>query len=251
MGLAPRTEFNERRRMIATKEKELVVLPPTTEKPDLQDFLGTYIRQRNEALATYEWIKGKLDGNQDWEWRRTIQSLETVCKALDAGFDPITPPRNWASGQLLQYLAPIPEQVRKAIDKAEPVFEQAQILIYDPNREHFARPRKTDPMAVGFVDLADNRLHFLIGLWDLAADLKFIKGSKRFRQARRNVDDVIRAAQPNLLSPTPWAQGEFSTMPTIQYNSTVWSDKAAEWNNLSVSPSAAGWVAKMTNYTTS
>lgn len=177
--------------MIELREKEIAVIEPSTEKLELKTYLDTYIRQRNQMVSTYEWMKPKLNAMQCHEWDRTIKALETVCKVLDAGFDPIAPPKNWASGLLIQYLAPIPEQVREAIDRAEPIFGRDRILIYDPNAEHFQRPRKTDPLAIGFIDLAAQRLHFLIGQWNLEADLKFIKGSRRLQQAGRAVDNVI------------------------------------------------------------
>ena len=150
-------------------------------KPSVIDYLDTYSRQYNDMIATFIWIKDKLSSSQIAEWRQTIRSLEQICRALDSGFDPVTPPKNWSSGQLVQYLAPIPENVRKQIDLAEPVFGRQQILIYDPNPEHFRRPKVRDPMAVGFVNLTDLRIHFLIGAWDLAEDLKFIELPKEKR----------------------------------------------------------------------
>lgn len=144
-------------------------------KPELTEYLTTYLKQYNQMAETYAWINSKLDKQQRQEWERTIHSLKIVVLALDAGFDPITPPLSWVSGQLTQYLAPIPEQVRKQIDLAVPIFGEQQILIYDPNIEHFRRPRQTDPLVIGFVNLAMERLNFLIGKWDLNADLKFIE----------------------------------------------------------------------------
>jgi hypothetical protein len=38
----------------------------------------------------------KLDAARKREWNRTIEALRDVCRVLDAGFDPITPPKNWA-----------------------------------------------------------------------------------------------------------------------------------------------------------
>ena len=158
-------------RLLDVKEKENI-------KTSLIDYLDTYARQYNEMVDTFAWIQDKLSYDQKRAWQDTIRSLEVICRALDTGFDPIVPPKNWSSGQLIQYIAPIPENVRKQIDLAEPIFSRQQILIYDPNPEHFRRPKVRDPMAIGFVNLTDQRIHFLIGSWNLAEDLKFIEFPK-------------------------------------------------------------------------
>lgn len=174
-----------------TPPKSLELVEPSTEKTELREFITTYLQQHNEMAATFEWLRPKLERQQREEWERTVRALEVVVRALDAGFDPTTPPKNWASGQLVQFLAPIPEHVRDNITRAEPIFGLAHILIYDPNTEHFSRPRKTDPLALGFVDLAAQRLHFLIGQWDIKADLKWIEGSPRLNQASQAVGQVL------------------------------------------------------------
>jgi hypothetical protein len=51
-------------------------------------------------------------------------------------------------------------------------------------------------MAFGFVDLANQRLHFLVGQWDLAADLKFIEGSQKLDTAGRAVQDLTEIFRP-------------------------------------------------------
>ena len=179
-----------------------------------ETFLDSYRRQHSEMSSTYMWMKPRLTTAQRGEWERTINALDTVVKALEAGFAPITPPRNWASGVLLQYIAPIPEGVRESISQAEPIFGLGRILIYDPNTEHFQRPQNYDPMAIGFVDLATQRLHFLIGLWDIKADLKFIEGTRRIEGARRTVEGLIGRAREN------W--GPRTTPPAE--NTSVWAD---------------------------
>ena len=164
----------------------------TTEdvKEELREFLDTYASQYKEMTETYKWIKDKLNREQRLEWERTVEAPRDICKALDLGFDPATPPRNWASGQLVQYVAPIPADVREKIDLAEPIFGRNRILIYDPNKEHFQRPKVVDPIVLGFIDLARERLHFLIGQWDLKADLNFIKGTKITSPINRVADRV-------------------------------------------------------------
>lgn len=204
-------------------EEGIELLGGSEVKVELGDYLDTYIRQHNDLLATFRWIRDKLNEGQRREWQRTITALKDVCLALDAGFDPVTPPRNWSSGQLLQYLAPIPDHVRDAIDRAEPIFGTGRLLVHDPNAEHFVRPRITDPMVTGFIDLADQRLHFLVGQWDLATDLKFIKGQKaqrdveRASQNVRGVINTIRRAEdyaPRPLPALPYVHLVHPTTPT-------------------------------------
>jgi len=217
--------------MLEQETKVATLIEPTTDK--LRDYLDTYLSQHNEMSQTYLWLKSKLTSDQIREWERTIDALLTVTRALDAGFDPITPPKNWASGLLIQYIAPIPQHVREAIDKAEDIFGRHRILIYDPNEEHFQRPRKTDPMAVGFVDLARQRLHFLLGAWDIKADLKWIDGIPRqLDEASRRVGEVI--------SPFIMPQGSSSpnvniitvgdTTTSGQYTPAYWGNQAT-WSS--------------------
>jgi len=233
---------------IEVKEKEKI-------KPALVDYLNTYATQYNDMIATFIWMQDKLNSSQKEEWRRTIRSLGTICRALDLGFDPIRPPRNWSSGQLVQYLAPIPEIVRKQIDLAEPIFGKQQILIYDPNPEHFRRPKVRDPMAIGFVDLTDQRLHFLVGAWDLAEDLKFIELPKERKS--NPVDRSIVAitdfnkhmmelqeqqkqwVQPYVLPQTTWVDNTYINKPEwLVRPSTIYSG-------------ASGTVSSVTNDVTS
>lgn len=175
---------------ISIAEKSITITDSNCVKLELKDYLTTYVNQYNQMVETFEWMKDKLDYSRKQEWERTIHSLKTICMALDAGFEPKEPPRNWSSGQLIQYLAPIPEKVREAITKAEPIFGNSQILIYDPNTEHFSRPRSYDPMAFGFINLANQRHHFLIGAWDLDKDLKFINIPKRKNALANSADNI-------------------------------------------------------------
>lgn len=180
--------------MIEVKEKEIVLVSKEGVSEGLSDYLSTYVKLYNDSMETYSWMKEKLNNTQKSEWERTIKSLREICLALDAGFGPVTPPRNWASGQLFQYVAPIPQHVRDWIDKAEPIFGLNRILIYDPNVEHFKRPKQTDPLAVAFVDLAEDRIFFEIGRWDIDGDLKFIdvrKDSRRISKTAESVRQVV------------------------------------------------------------
>jgi hypothetical protein len=181
-------------KLIEVKEKEIVLVSKDGVSEGLSDYLSTYVKLYNDSMETYSWMKEKLNTTQRNEWERTIKSLREICMALDAGFGPVTPPRNWASGQLFQYVAPIPQHVRDWIDKAEPIFGLNRILIYDPNVEHFKRPKQTDPLAVAFVDLAEDRIFFEIGRWDIDGDLKFIdvrKDSKRISKTAESVRQVV------------------------------------------------------------
>ena len=216
--------------MIEVKEKTLELVKVEDIFPELGDYLKTYVQQYNQMVETYEWMKAKLNTTQRLEWEKSIKALKDVCLALDAGFSPTTPPRNWASGQLIQYMAPIPQHVREAIDKAEPIFGRSRILVYDPNVEHFQRPKKLDPLAIGFVDLAEQRLHFLIGQWDLASDLKFIEGQKLnempIERASQNVRQTIDILLPQLPSSTfPWPSKQ--THPV--YTTPKWGTGAGKW----------------------
>ena len=180
--------------MIEVKEKEIVLVSKEGVSEGLADYLSTYVKLYNDSMETYSWMKEKLNNTQKSEWERTIKSLREICMALDAGFGPVTPPRNWASGQLFQYVAPIPQHVRDWIDKAEPIFGLNRILIYDPNVEHFKRPKQTDPLAVAFVDLAEDIIFFEIGRWDIDGDLKFIdvrKDSRRIAKTAESVRQVV------------------------------------------------------------
>lgn len=216
----------------------------------LKDYLQTYQAQLEGMEATFAWAKRRLTPQQRQEWERTIESIKVVCRVLDAGFEPINPPRNWSSGVLNQYLAPIPEAVRERIDRALPVFGPQHILIYDPNEEHFSRPKHTDPLVVGYCDLAQQRLHFLIGQWDLGADLKFIKGERRDRAVQTT---MRRLGQVISMGPLP-ASGGSTTMPIMPYIGTISTTaKGTEWlsqtkHRASYSTSDH-WVANMTAFT--
>ena len=173
-------------------------------KTDLVDYLETYVRQFNQMSDAYKWIKDKLTFGQKQEWERTIKSISTVCQALNAGFEPFVPNANWASGQLFQYIAPMPDNVRKKIDVAVPIFGEQQILIYDPGVEHFRRPRNYVPVAIGFVTVANQRLQFCIGMWNIDKDPKFIdapKGNQRkLEESVRNLAEVIRIIAPPMIT---------------------------------------------------
>lgn len=201
--------------MIEVKEKEIVLVSKEGVSEGLTGYLSTYVKLYNDSMETYSWMKEKLNNAQKSEWERTIKSLREICMALDAGFGPVTPPRNWASGQLFQYVAPIPQHVRDWIDKAEPIFGLNRILIYDPNVEHFKRPKQTDPLAVAFVDLAEDRIFFEIGRWDIDGDLKFIdvrKDSRRIAKTAESVRQVVNIVDVYRHHDNNW-HDEYPTVP--------------------------------------
>ena len=231
-----------------TTKSLLKLVEPIPEKLEVREYLDTYLQLHNNMVQTYEWMKSKLDHWQKQEWDKTVEALNDIVRALDAGFEPCTPPRNWASGQLVQYIAPIPEQVRRKIDIAESIFGKGRLLIYDPNVAHFSRPKKTDPLAIGFIDLAEERIHFLVGQWDLAGDLKFISGSKRARIAARTVTETLGRIPQIAPSSTPYIHigtGTTTTEFITTTNSSTWFD-----TSLISSGRSADWVARMTTTTT-
>ncbi len=188
--------------MIKVEEKHIALVDTKDVVDGLGDYLATYIKLYNDTVATYNWIKDKIDTTRQREWLATIDSLKVIVLALQAGFSPATPPRNWASGQLERYLAPIPGEVRQQIDKAIPIFGPARIIIFDPNTEHFERPKKTDPICTGFVDLADMRHHFLVGHWDLSADLKFLENGSALNVSTNAVRTLIDLTRNEPIEPT-------------------------------------------------
>lgn len=165
--------------MLTVTETKVEVVNREEVKVDLGDFLDTYVQQHNELAATFEWMKPQLDARRKAVWVFLLDHLKVVCRALDAGFDPYTPPKDWGHALVVNYVAPIPAEVRAALDVAIPIFGRGNVEIYDPNPEHFVKPRVIDPLALGSVALGERVLQFLIGKWDLPADLKFIEGQKQ------------------------------------------------------------------------
>lgn len=160
---------------------------------DTAVMLTTYVDTYNQQLETYLWMKekGYLAGNER-QWRTTLEGLRTIARALDAGFDPYTPPADWFSGVMARYNGPIPSEVRAKIDIAVPIFGANRILIHDPRAERFQKV--LDPIATGHVDLEGIRTHFLLGQWDLDEDFKFIEGQQKAReQAALNLANVVTA----------------------------------------------------------
>lgn len=218
--------------MLTITEKTIAIKNKEKVKEGLGDYLDTYVRQYNQMVETFEWMKDKLDFQRSEEWKRTIDSLKKICQALDAGFDPTTPPKNWASGLLVQYIAPIPKNVRDSIEKAEPIFGRQQILIYDPNEEHFQRPKNYDPLAIGFINLADKRHHFLIGAWDLEADLKFIevkpsRGKLPMKESSENIDNLLQNVK---ITYTDWSKPNITTDKWIY--TTPYTTSGTAYGNL-------------------
>lgn len=148
----------------------------TLEAPPESDLLDTYIKEHNELLETYQWLRGKLTAAQQRAWETNIKALSTLCRALEAGFDPFVTPKGWHKGRLTQYTAAIPADVREALDVALPIFGQDNVYIVDPNADHFVKPEVRDPAAVGEIRLATGQMfQLLIGCWDLAEDRQYIE----------------------------------------------------------------------------
>jgi hypothetical protein len=231
--------------LIEVKEREIVLVGTEDITEGLGDYLSTYVKLYNDTVGTFEWIKDKVARMQRREWEATIKSLKEIVLVLQAGFSPCTPPKNWASGALIQYLAPIPAHVRENIDKAEPILGLNRILVFDPNTEHFQRPKKTDPVCTGFVDLADTRHHFLLGMWDLDADMKFMDGTK-LNTSSRNVGRLVDAMRTIRQDQTK--NGDYH--PAIQkpylslYPQVDRGTKWAEWK-------WAEWISNNTSFTRS
>lgn len=154
-------------------------------------------------------MRGLLTAVQCRAWEQLLRGLQTVCQALDAGFDPWTPPKGWGHGLLDTYMSPIPLAVREAVERAIPLFGFRAIEVYDPNPAHFVKPRKLDPLVLGHVDLAEQRLYFLVGQWDIPADMKFIEGHPRPEPTQQPLTEIARAIEPIWGSRTesPWDPG--------------------------------------------
>ena len=202
--------------------------------PQLKDLLETYVLQHNEALATYRWMQEQklLSLAQGRAWDRLLEGLQRVCRALDAGFDPWAPP-DWGHGNIASYMAPIPQSVREAIQRAIPIFGLPTIEVYDPNPAHFVKPRKLDPLVLGHVDVAEQRLHFLIGQWDIPTDMKFIEGHPRPEPNQQHLTEIARAldtirrvrpsANPSAEWESPWGARTVRKVHQPQWVSTMYS----------------------------
>lgn len=257
--------------VVAVQEGKLVLEGASTEKCELKGYLQTYLELHNNMLETKEWMWPRLNGTQQKEWNDTLRSLNIVCRALDAGFDPCIPPQDWGSGLLTQYIAPVPAEVRSKIDLAIPIFGERNILIYDPNPDHFIKPVKVDPMAVGVVHLAGQRHDFCIGLWDIKADMKFLKPSSRVADSAHAVTQVIQNAvqvapssylemlKKSRQQHTPWVKPEVNLPGNYITLQSKWQQNMisgvqsinqvhyGEPIKAHLSPAAHSWVAKMTS----
>jgi len=136
---------------------------------DTADLIRSYVSLHNDLLETKEWMRSRQIGV---ERGAELRSLCIVAQALDAGFDPFTPPPTWFNGPLAQYTGSIPEHVRVKIDIALPIFGAGLIIVHDPRPDTFRRA--VDPIVTGHVILGQRDQHFLIAQWDLDQDLKYL-----------------------------------------------------------------------------
>jgi len=167
----------------------------SVDHPELGDYIKTYVQQFNGMVETFRWMEPHLSREQRGVWLRTIAALRTICRALDAGFEPTQPP-NWPHGPLTSFLGVIPGAVRERLDVAIPIFTPSGIEVYDPNESHFIRLRAKDPLVAGRVTLEGRNFFFEVGRWDIPQDLKFLESMpQRERQTTGNLGEVSRALQ--------------------------------------------------------
>lgn len=134
------------------------------------------IHRYNEAQDTYRWLQPRMGSQVRQEWKLVLKGLERICRALDAGYEPISPPA-WPHGLLPSYLGVIPRKVRVEAMRASRIFGEDELLVYDPHAHHFIEQRDQDPMLVGVVRVGrEERVHFLIARWDLQGDLSLLFG---------------------------------------------------------------------------
>ena len=213
--------------MLKVAEKEALVLEKVEQvKPELKDFLETYVKEYNQLQETYLWIKGKLGQREKTQWENNLFALRTICRALDVGFDPYTPPAKWHSGTLSEYRGAIPAPVREKINLALPVFGSEHVLIYDPNPERFVKPRVIDPVAVGETTLEGRRYSFLIGAWDLEKDRKYLEGQRASGANELNNLTNQIGQRRNTVQPQPWRDSghvPFLLPSTTTTNPTEWT----------------------------
>jgi len=141
-------------------------------------------------------LEGKLD------------PLYRILQALDAGYEPCTPPEDWYCGivlpthinlhprwlmfenfprkayknpynlhDVLRFKGMMPAKVIEKWQKAASVFWYPEMRVYSPNEEDFDKATITykDPILIGRVYKSyEERLYFRIAQWDLAKDLAFM-----------------------------------------------------------------------------
>lgn len=211
--------------------------------PELGDFLNTYITQFNGMVETFGWMDPHLNREQRGVWVRSICALRTICRALDAGFEPTQPP-NWPHGALASFLGVIPAPVRERLDLALPIFGSSQIEVYDPNEAHFIKPRVKDPVVAGRVALEGRNFFFEIGRWDIPEDLKFLEAApQREREATGQLGDLTDAmARLNVLTREIERLGEAPHNPRRPI-------QQAKWEKVSHPVAGARWESKMASGT--
>lgn len=224
----------------------------SVDHPELGDFLNTYITQFNGMVETFGWMDPHLNREQRAVWVRSICALRTICRALDAGFEPTQPP-NWPHGALASFLGVIPAAVRERLDVALPIFTLPHIEVYDPNEAHFIKPRVKDPVVAGRVALEGRNFFFEVGRWDIPEDLKFLEaGPQREREATGQLADLSDAmARLNVITRAIGRLGQDDN-PRRPFHQVVpwakWETKRAEisprWESKMASGAAgANWEA--------
>ena len=169
--------------MTITVIKKRIEIVEITREGESADLLRSYVQLHNERLETMEWLKKKSGQRHLGDAKWDLEAMRRVVLALDAGFDPYTPPPTWHKGQLITYRGTIPPRAREQIEIAIPIFRPLWnreypeggphgISIYDPRPDMF-RPALC-PIATGYVRLSDQLHHFLIAQWDLDQDLKYL-----------------------------------------------------------------------------
>lgn len=154
---------------VSTPRMELM----TFEAPG-KGLLEQAVRRYNEAQETFRWLHPRVAPEGRQEWKRVLKGLEQVCRAIDAGYEPISPPE-WPHGLLPSYLGVIPREAREEAQRASRIFGENDILVFDPYAHHFIERRSQDPMLVGVVHVGrEERVHFLIAHWDLQGDLSLL-----------------------------------------------------------------------------
>lgn len=176
-------------------EDAMLTIPTVAvgEAPETLEMARSYAELHNETLATLEWMLDKklLNETSQAQWRQTLQSLRTISLALQAGFEPFTPPTTWNSGSLATYRGPIPDHVRQRIETALPIFGDRAVTVYDPRPNRFVPA--IDPIVCGEVTLEGQKHSFLIGQWDLDQDLRYLSDKEEAGSALERVRSELQA----------------------------------------------------------
>lgn len=152
-----------------------------------QELIESYVKQHNELRKTMEWMhsEGILHSRDKPAWEQTLKALSQIAQALDAGFDPFTPPPAWFSGQLSTYRGAVPEQVRPLVSKARPIFGDSGLTVHDPRPDRF-QPA-LDPIITGDVTLEGKKHCFLVAQWDLDQDLRYLTEGNQLGTMREQI----------------------------------------------------------------